>query len=333
MVENYNQFKVGGFLVSKAITLGVNSDTRMNWMMITLSLEVEEGKRVDLQMFANECKKDGSPNKIYQNMETIKNSYRSLNSTIKNKRNNPNAEAMKDESTTVGSIEECDFVRANKGVTLGMNRYMSQDGELRESFRLSVNFVNRVDKEEQKVGFIEGTLTGVVGTVGTIVEGDDYYPTIELIVPEYRNAYGDYAERVVVDKFPLVLRLEDDGARDYVESEFTKGAIVSVGVEPVNQVVVKQQAQADKKGFGKKLATFESTEVVRELQITGGFVLEEEEYENEKQFDRELFKQALKDFDESIERIKGSVGQQKSFSERGFGRQSSKKVVDDDLPF
>ena len=332
MVEIYNQFKVGGHLVSKAVTLGVNSDTRMNWMMITLSLEVEEGKRVDLQMFANELKKDGQPNRIYQNMETIKNSYLSLNSTIKNKRNNPNAEALKDESTTVGSLEEADFVRANKGVTLGMNRYMSQDGELRESFRLSVNFVNRVENEAQKVGFIEGTLTGVVGKKGRIVEGDDYYPTIELIVPEYRNAYGDFAERVVVDKYPLVLRLNDEDAKEYIENEFVEGSVVSVGVEPVNQVIVKQQAKAEKRGFGKQLATFESTEVVRELQITGGYVLDEDEYENEKNFDRDLYTKALEDFDKSIQTLKDGVGQTKSFAPSGFGK-SPKSSSGGSLPF
>lgn len=171
-----------------------------------LKLRIAENQEVDLTIFANEFTSTGSANKSYQALKTIRDEYKSLDSTVTNKRMSSDAKPEKDEATTVGSLEECDFVYANKGIKISMNHYM-RDGQLNSNFRLSVNFVNRAKETDAKEPYLEGELIGVVSKVPVILEDSDgEYIKFELTVPEYRNAWGDREESVVVDKFEIVMK-------------------------------------------------------------------------------------------------------------------------------
>lgn len=327
-IEYFNQLKLGGRLVSKSIILGVNKTTRMNWIMADLEVRVsdEEDKRVRVSMFANEKKNDGNPNAIYKGIMTIAETYKSMNSTVKNKRINDKAEAQVDEATTVSSLEECEFIKCNKGVTLTMNRYMAE-GELKEDFRLRANFVNRVaeDKVANEVSFIEGVLVGVVSEKSLKVEGDKEYIVLKLNVPEYRDAWGDRAEQVVIEKFEVILRSDDESAKDYVDSEFEVNSVVNVNVEPVIEVttVVAEQPK-EKRGFGKQVSFEPSTKTLKEIRMVGGYPLYEEEFINEKAFNRELYDEGLAEFDRKLEELKSDTVKEVSFGGSGFGRSSQK---------
>lgn len=328
---DFNNFKLAGYLVRKDVVMGKNKDTKMPWLMLTLTIDVGNGNRVDLSMFANEKKKDGNDNSIYKGLMTIKDEFKSLKSTVKNKRLKDDAEAVDDESTTVAELEECDFVRCNKGVTLQMNRYM-RDGQMNENFRLSANFVNRVT-DGDKTPFIEGTLSGVVESKGMVTEGGVDYPTMVLVVPTYREAWGDNPERVVVEKFPLILRMEDEDAISYFDSEFDANMPVSLGVEPTTMVIVEEKEDpTQKRGFGK-VPTFNQTKVVRELRIIGGYPLAESEYESEKAFDVDLYNEGLQEFDRKIEELKADSGKDTTIAPKGFGRPSLGKTSSSDMPF
>lgn len=240
--------------------LGVNKETRKNWMMGQLKLRIAENQEVDLTIFANEFTSTGSANKSYQALKTIRDEYKSLDSTVTNKRMSSDAKPEKDEATTVGSLEECDFVYANKGIKISMNHYM-RDGQLNSNFRLSVNFVNRAKETDAKEPYLEGELIGVVSKVPVILEDSDgEYIKFELTVPEYRNAWGDREESVAVDKFEIVMKKEDfnsddefEGAKDFVESEFEENVVVSTSIVPTVKVVaVEEETPTSKRGFGKK---------------------------------------------------------------------------------
>lgn len=335
MALECNRVKCGGYLISKNIMLGVNKETRKNWMMGQLKLRIAENQEVDLTIFANEFTSTGSANKSYQALKTIKDEYKSLDSTITNKRMNSDAKPEKDEATTVGSLEECDFVYANKGIKISMNHYM-RDGQLNSNFRLSVNFVNRAKETDAKEPYLEGELIGVVSKVPVVLEDNDgEYIKFELTVPEYRNAWGDREESVVVDKFEIVMKKEDfnsddefEGAKDFVESEFEENVVVSTSIVPTVKVVaVEEETPTSKRGFGKKVEFTPSTKVVREIRAIGGFPLEEEEYEGDNAFNLELYSKGVEEYERKLEELKQD--QPKDFTaHKGFGKKTST-----DLPF
>ena len=337
---NTNQLRCGGYLIAKNIIMGMNKDTKKNWLMATLTLQISENQRIDLSMFSNEFTSTGTKSKSYTALETIMNTYKSLDSTVTNKRVNPDAQAEKDEATTVATLEETTFVYANKGITIGMNRYM-RDGEIQENFRLSVNFVNSAKDTDAKEPYLEGTLIGVVTKKPFRFEepNGEEYVKFELTVPTYRNAWGDREESVVVDKFELVMRAENfdegefEGAMEFVEEEFDENMIVNVSIEPTVKVVASQEPIEDtgsKRGFGKKVEFKPTTRTIREIRVLGGYPLDEDEYVEDKAFDFELYQKGLEEFDKKIEEMKADQGQ--SFQvQRGFGNKSSNKETK--LPF
>ena len=337
---NTNQLRAGGHLIAKNIIMGVNKEKKKNWIMCNLTLQISENQRIDLSMFSNEFTSTGTKSKSYTALETIRDTYKSLDSTVTNKRVNPDAQAVKDEATTVATLEETTFVYANKGITIGMNRYM-RDGEIQENFRLSVNFVNSAKETDPKEPYLEGTLTGVVTKKPFRFEepNGEEYVKFELTVPTYQSAWGDREESVVVDKFELVMRAENfeegefEGAMDYVEDEFDENMVISVSIEPTVKVVASQEPVEDtgsKRGFGRKVEFKPSTRTVREIRVLGGYALEEDEYAEDKAFDFDLYSKAVEEFERKLEEIKADQGQ--TFQvQKGFG--NAKKDSGTKLPF
>lgn len=339
MALNCNQIKAGGYLVAKNIILGVNKDTKKNWGMATLTLQISDTQRIDLSIFASELTSTGTPSKAYQSLMTIKDEYKSLDSQVTNKRNNPDAKPVKDEATTVSTLEETDFIYANKGIKLSMNHYM-RDGMLQSNFRLSTNFVNRAKETDVKEPYLEGELKGVVSKAPyEIEENDETVIKFELTVPEFRNAWGDRAESVAVDKFEMVMRAEDFGedfenAVRFVENEFDENVVVSCSIIPMNKVVAVEEKVEDtssKRGFGRKVEFKPSTKIVREIRLIGGYPLDDEEYEEDPAFNLELYSQGVAEYDKKLEELKSDQG--KDFTaQRGFGKSSGSKGQSN-LPF
>lgn len=328
---NTNELKLGGVLISKRVSLG-KTGAGKEFASVTLGIEVGENQRVDLEIFSMKNTSSGAESKIYQNLMTIKDEYKSLDSQFIDRRGSKDAQPKKLEATTVATKDECDFVFANKGIKLTNNRYMNANGELVTTFRLTTNFVNRAKEGANREPYLEGNLYGVCENDAEKImnnEGDIVGLKLNFLVPEFRkgytNAFGDQvADSVAVERFELVLRELGDGALEYCEEIFVKNGVCCIGVEPmvrVEQEMVKKEP-TEKRGFGK-IASFEpTTKTTREIRIVGGFDLQEDEYENDPNFNFELFQEGIKALDSKIEEMKEGQGKTVEVS-RGFGRGGS----------
>ncbi|MEG1597283.1 MAG: hypothetical protein RR359_03315 [Bacilli bacterium] len=325
---NTNGFKLGGVLVEKNIIMGKNKDTKKEWIMADLTIEVGENQRINLSLFQNKLKADGNENSIYTGIATIRDQFKSLNSQVTNKVGNPDAKPIKHEATTVATREECDFVSANNEVTLSMNHYV-KDGKLQSNFRLSTRFVNRAKETDSKVPYIEGNLQGIITEKGVEKEdsnGNRYVET-ELTVPTFREGYtksnGEVVEdSIVVDKFKLVLKDNED-AIDYCMSIFGVNTVCCIGVEPMIKVVSeepKEPISTQKRGFGKIASLEPTTKIVREIRVVGGYDLEEREYVEDKAFNYELFEKAVAKYDKDLEDKLNENGKETTTT-RGFGKK------------
>lgn len=326
-----NFVKVKGFLKRKNVVEAI-SKTGKEYMMIDLTIALADDKEVTVSMFGNRLSSNGNTSKIWEGMNTIKNEYLALSSTYTDKRANKDAKPVQMEATTVSSLEETDFVYVNKGAKLTMNRYIGQDGQLNQNFRITSNFVNRAKEGDDKTPYIEGSLTGVI--LSNPIEGEDTngeFIKLSIAVPEYREAYAENPEKVVIEKFDLVLRDVTDEAVSYIESEFAKDVVANISIEPVHKITVIETQTEDftGRGFGRIVKNDDKqTKVIRELQIIGGFSMNEDEYESEKAFDYELYQAGLKDFEDKINEMKADKVEVKEVK-RGFGRTTSGS----DLPF
>ena len=333
-----NEIRCGGYLVSKLITLGKAGNGK-EFATARLTLEVGENQRIDLDIFSMRYTSSGAESKIYQNLMTIKDEYKSLDSQFVDKRNKKDAQPNKHEATTVASKEEVDFVYANKGIKLTNNRYVNANGELVTTFRLSTNFVNRAKEGQTKEPYVEGVLVGVCEKDAERMidnNGDVVGLKLSLLVPEFRkgytNAFGEeVADNIVVERFELVLR-ELDGL-DYCEEIFLQNKVCNVSIEPINRVEQDTPKEPPKqRGFGKMITFEPTTKIVREIRIVGGFDLEDDEYENDTNFNFDLFQEGVKALDEKIEELKEGQGKTVEVS-RGFGRNNSGGSKNTGLPF
>lgn len=334
MAMNTNELKLGGYLVAKMVSLGKTS-TGSEYASVRLTLQVgeEDGQRVDLEIFANRLTSTGAESKIYTNLMTIHQEYKSLDSQFVDRRNNKDAKPIKHEATTVASKEEVDFIYANKGVKLSNNRYMS-NGELMTNFRLTTNFVNRAKEGASVSPYLEGTLVGVCGNdIERVInnEGDVVALKLDFIVPEFRkgytNRFGEEIEdSVAVERYELILRQLDEDALDYCEEEFVKGRVCSIGVEPMSRIEQAEVKKQDKpkRGFGN-VPTFEpTTKVTKEIRIIGGYALDEDEYENDEAFDFNKIGEGIKALEKKIEELKENDGKTVEVP-KGFGRAKDNK--------
>ena len=333
-----NEIRCGGYLVSKLITLGKAGNGK-EFATARLTLEVGENQRIDLDIFSMRYTSSGAESKIYQNLMTIKDEYKSLDSQFVDKRNKKDAQPNKHEATTVASKEEVDFVYANKGIKLTNNRYVNANGELVTTFRLSTNFVNRAKEGQTREPYVEGVLVGVCEKDAERMidnNGDVVGLKLSLLVPEFRkgytNAFGEeVADNIVVERFELVLR-ELDGL-DYCEEIFLQNKVCNVSIEPINRVEQDTPKEPPRqRGFGKMITFEPTTKIVREIRIVGGFDLEDDEYENDANFNFDLFQEGVKALDEKIEELKEGQGKTVEVS-RGFGRNNSGGSKNTGLPF
>lgn len=328
-----NEIKLGGYLVSKLVSLGKTSTgNEYASVRLTLQVGVEDSQRVDVEIFANKLTSSGQVSKIYTNLMTIHEEYKSLDSQFVDRRAKKDAQPVKHEATTVASKNEVDFVYANKGVKLSNNRYMS-NGELVTSFRLTTNFVNRAKDGVEVTPYIEGMVRGVCANdIQRVTDnnGDVVALKLEFLVPEYREGYTnrfgeEVPSSVAVEKFELVLKELSDEAVNYCEDEFVKGRACEIGIEPMTRVEQEQVKveEKPKRGFGKVPTFTPSTKVTKEIRIIGGFALEEDEYENDPAFDYDAIGEGVKALEKKIEDLKENEGKAVTVAPRGFGKSNS----------
>lgn len=320
-----NDFQISGILTRKDIIEGVSAKGK-EYIMISLVLQVGENKQATLNMFANKKSANGEISKLYQNAMTIKDEYKCLSATYTDKTHNKDAKPVNIESCQVATLDECDFIRG-KGVKLEMNRYF-KDGQLNENFRLSCNFVSRAKEGEPREGDAVGELIGVVTSVTEHEDTDGKpYGIVNLNVPTYREAWNDRPESIQIEKFKLMLR--DDMAIEYCVNNMQPNDVVNIVVEPLNMVTKVEAEEPERtSGFGRVYKKEPVTKVVKELLATGGGLIDPSLYEEDKNFDPDLYNEGLKDFENKINELKQDKVETRTIK-RGFGNINSSS----DLPF
>ena len=89
-----NELRCGGILVSKLITLG-KTGAGKEFATARLTLEVGENQRIEVETFSMRHTSSGAESKIYQNLMTIKDEYKSLDSQFVDKRSKKDAQPVK----------------------------------------------------------------------------------------------------------------------------------------------------------------------------------------------------------------------------------------------
>lgn len=277
-------------------------------------IKTGEGEEHTVSFFANKLKKDGTANRIYESLETVKNDYKSIASY---------------------GEDEADKVSVTSGEFRG-NDYVGQDGMLRSGVRINSNFINRLNPSEAYEPKSEF----------------DVEVFIKAVKDEF-DREGNETGRVIVDAFlplfggriaPISFSVAAGNDADFVRDTYEKGNTVNVYGEIVNKVEVKTTEKESSFGKGKKTTI---RNYVREFLIKGGSDPYDED--NKGAYSNEQIKKALTEREAFLEELKnkprngnsgntngGNVNKEKK---SGFGsgtkEEGTKKTViaDDDLPF
>ncbi|GAA4879554.1 hypothetical protein GCM10023310_69670 [Paenibacillus vulneris] len=267
-----------------------------------IDIQVEDGSVHTFRVFSYKMNKEGNESGLYKGIETVMNEYKSIEKH---------------------GIDAADKVRITQG-KIGLNEYYGQDDQLRSFPQLSTNFINRVtDNFEPKAKF---ELEMVVASVKEEMKSEE--ATGRAIIKGYVPLYGG---KVI----PFEVVVEDQRAVDYVLNNYEKGNTVTVFGNIVNSTIVtKKEIEV---GFGQPQEKI-TRNTVREYVVTGGTTPREED--DEKAYDMELIKKALKERDTYLKELKEKKGKQDEKNEkRNPFAQDDKKgkpvdITDDDtLPF
>ena len=233
-----NYARISGILVSKSVTNGTNRVGEYKSVELVVRANEDEHQ---IRLYSNKLKADGTENKIYKALETIENEYKTIE-----KDGLENAEKI------------------NITGNLSTNRYVGQDGQLKEFRQIRTSFANRHDKGE----FEAKSEFAVKGVIDTVIpkaneDGDVELLEINLIVPMFDgNGY-----REEIDKIKFVVREKD--FFDYIEENFIKGTVVQLGGLMINRP--DKNAPVQQVGFGKMPTT--RPRKINEYLCTGGQVL------------------------------------------------------------
>lgn len=233
-----NYARISGVLVSKSVTNGTNKSGE--YKSIDLVVRANEDEH-QIRLYSNKFKADGTENKIYKSLETIENEYKTIE-----KDGLENAEKI------------------NITGNLSTNRYVGQDGQLKEFRQIRTNFANRHDKGEFEAKS-DFAIKGVVDTISPkyTEEGDIELLEINLIVPIFDG--NGYKEEI--DKIKFVVR--ESAFFDYIDENFTKGTVVQLGGTLINRP--DKNVPVQQVGFGKM--PISRTRKINEYLCTGGQVL------------------------------------------------------------
>ena len=147
-------------------------------------------------------------------------------------------------------------------------------------------------------------------------------------VPIYIEAWGDREASVTLHE--ITVRSFDEDVFGYLEDNFTNGSVVYLNgrlVREVKRVELESAIDDSDRGFGRKMKKEPKfkTDINEYYEILGGYLLEEDEIEDTKAFDREIWAKAVKTKQEKEEEMKNGVQEQKA-PQRGFQRETKKET-------
>lgn len=283
--EAHNNVKVEGILHENRLDIKTHADGR-RYIAGDLLVQVSEDNIVAVNFFSFDKKKDGNPNKIFQSLNTVKDSYKSI---------------------AKHGIEEADRVSITGG-RVESNEFYGQNGQLISTFRVRSNFVNRVSRElEPTAEFqMEGYIQGMTEEILNNDEVTGRF-VLNLIVPMYGG-------RISL----LNMFLENPAGINYVQENYEVGDTVKVAGIIRNRVQVVTKAEEMEFG-GDIVETRER--VYRELIVERGSA----SYDTDEAFDPALIKQALVQREVDLKALKDKATQA-SVGKGGFGGKEKGKV-------
>jgi hypothetical protein len=311
--ESFNKVTLIGKLVSKDIKQGVvkQGDRQgQNYITAKFVIRVADNSDIQVESFAFEKTNSGDTSKIYSNLLTVEEDYKSIE---------------KD------GEENADVVAVKNG-KYAINDYVGQDGMTKSFPKFSTSFITRDAKiEESQAEFDvelaiqtikeeldkEGEATGRVLLNGFIVNYNGSVAPITLVTPKD----------------------DEDGIAEFITDNFNAGDSVRLNGDIVYATVVKENTVGGS-SFGRKTTT---TIQERELVIRGGGGDAIVDDEGEPKFDLKLMKKAISDRQvylngllEYSSSLKSSGGKKE---EKVFGKGTTKpkakavEIDEEDLPF
>lgn len=268
------------------------------FVSVTFTLDVD-GNQIRVESFSMKHNKNGDESKSYQGLMTIFNEGFALHKTVK-KVGDDQATPIEDE-TIVEDINECDAIRFSNYGSFKYCRFeenvYAKEGELVKNIRLQGAYPNRVDESKREyTPTADFEISGVVRKAPMMVERNEVEcmeMTVE--VPIYVEAYGDREASVTLHE--ITVRTMDEEVFGYLEDNFELGSVVYLNgriVREVQRVEIEALADDEGRGFGRKIKREPQykTDINEYYEILGGYLLDEDEIEDTRAFDRDIWKKA-----------------------------------------
>lgn len=268
------------------------------FVSVTFTLDVD-GNQIRVESFSMKHSKNGDESKSYQGLMTIFNEGFALHKTVK-KVGDDQATPIEDE-TIVEDINECDAIRFSNYGSFKYCRFeenvYAKEGELVKNIRLQGAYPNRVDESKREyTPTADFEISGVVRKAPMMVERNEVEcmeMTVE--VPIYVEAYGDREASVTLHE--ITVRTMDEEVFGYLEDNFELGSVVYLNgriVREVQRVEIEALADDEGRGFGRKIKREPQykTNINEYYEILGGYLLDEDEIEDTRAFDRDIWEKA-----------------------------------------
>ena len=332
-----NNVEIIGRLNRMDVREGV-SKAGAEFVSVTFTLNVEESQ-IRVESFAMKLNKNGEMSGGYKGLMTILNESFALHKTIK-KVGDDQAVPVEDE-TIVENIDECDAIRFSnygsfKYCRLVENVY-AKEGELVKNIRIEGAYPNRVDENKKEyVPTSDFEIAGVVTKAPVVMEvNEEECMQMTVVVPIYQDAWGDREASVTLHE--VQVRTYDAEVFGYLEDNFEKDRMVYLNgriVREVKRVEIEGAMDNEGRGFGRAMKREPQyrTETNEYYEILGGYPLDDDEIEETKALNMELWEKALQVKKEKEQEMLN--GGEKPKANAGFGRNENKqKPKRSGLPF
>ena len=309
------------------------------FLSATLTLDVE-GNLVRVEGFSMQYKADGvTESTNYTGLMTIFNEANALHKTMKEV---GEEKADEFEQGIVENIDECTAIKCSnwngfKYCRFAENAY-AKDGNIVKNTRIEFAYCNRVDenKTEYKPQR-DFEICGVVKAPPVVMEDVDgnEYCQMTVMVPNYVDAYGDRKASVTLNE--VTVQSHDTSVFGYLEDNFEVNSFVYLNgeiVRKVERLEVEAPMEDEGRGFGRQVkhqANYQ-TKTTEYMEILGGYVLEQDEVEEEPAFDMNLWEEAIKVKKEKEEEMLNGDNEEKP-KQVGFGRGGNENKKAPKLPF
>jgi hypothetical protein len=331
-----NQVTLCGRLVRADYRKGM-SKAGKPFLSASLTLDVE-GNQIKAESFSMQYKADGETESTnYTGLMTIFNEANALHKTMKEVGEDKADEV---EVGIVEDINDCTAIKCSnwngfKYCRMVENSY-AKDGNIVKNTRVEFAYANRVDenKTEYKAQR-DFEICGAVKVPPMVMEDMDgnEYCQMTVVVPNYVDAYGERKASVTLNE--VVVQSHDTSVFGYLEDNFEVNSFVYLNgefVRTVERFEVEAPMDNEGRGFGRQVkhqANYQ-TKVTEYMEILGGYVLEQDEVEEEPAFDMNLWEEAMKVKKEKEEEMLNGGNEEKP--KQGFGRGGS-EVKKPKLPF